>query len=218
MTGTEFFAGHLAAMPVVAIFRGQGVDETLALARSAWSTGVELVEIPVQSPPAVAAFEAVVAEGRSRGKAVGAGTVLTVEQVEMVAAAGAAFAVAPGFDPDVVRAAARLGLPFLPGVATASEVGAAVALGCTWLKAFPARELGATWAKALKGPFPHVRFVATGGMSAANAAEFLSAGYDAVALGTAFAKPEGIAALKVALDEWRGSAQPPAVASAALTA
>jgi Entner-Doudoroff aldolase len=190
-------------MPVVAIFRGQGTDLTLELARRAWEAGVDLVEVPVQTAEAFAAFEAVVAEGRNLGKDVGAGTVLTVAQVEAVAAAGGAFAVAPGFDPVVVRAAADAGLPFLPGVATASEVGAALALGSTWLKAFPARELGATWARALKGPFPQARFVATGGISADNAVAFLSSGYDAVALGTAFATQEGISALGGALDAWR---------------
>ena len=206
MTSSDFFSAHLADPPVVAIFRGQGVDATLALARAAWEAGVDLVEVPVQTPEAVAAFRAVLAVGRERGKAVGAGTVLTVDQVEMVAAAGGAFGVAPGFDPAVVQAASRLALPFLPGVATASEVGAAAALGCTWLKAFPARELGATWAKAIKAPFPQVHFVATGGMSPANAAQFLAAGYDAVALGNAFAHATGIAALMAALDEWRQSA------------
>ena len=153
----------------MAIFRGLGTTRSLELARTAWDLGIDVVELPIQSDADVEALAAVVAAGRERGRLVGAGTVVSTRHVELAASAGAAFTVSPGFDADVVRASAAAGMPPLPGVATASEVQAAMALGLTWLKAFPASLLGAGWFRAMAGPFPDARFVATGGMDAANA-------------------------------------------------
>ena len=76
-------------------------------------------------------------------------------------------------------------LPILAGVATPSEVQRAVALGLTWLKAFPAQWLGTDWFRHIRGPFPQVQFIATGGMDASNAADFLAAGVRVVAVGSA---------------------------------
>ena len=81
------------------------------------------------------------------------------------------------------------------GVATASEVQAAVGIGLRWLKAFPAARLTPAWFKDMAGPFPQVRFVATGGIHAQNAAEFLAAGASVVALGSALADPEQLPAI-----------------------
>ncbi|MFP3380732.1 bifunctional 4-hydroxy-2-oxoglutarate aldolase/2-dehydro-3-deoxy-phosphogluconate aldolase, partial [Bacillus sp. SIMBA_069] len=90
---------------------------------------------------------------------------LTVEQLDAAAAAGARYVVSPGLDAAVVRAAQERGIPILPGVATPSEVQAALGLGLTWLKAFPATWLGTQWFAHIRGPFPQVRFVATGGLN-----------------------------------------------------
>ncbi|MEO6827866.1 MAG: bifunctional 4-hydroxy-2-oxoglutarate aldolase/2-dehydro-3-deoxy-phosphogluconate aldolase, partial [Microbacteriaceae bacterium] len=152
-----------------------------------------LVEVPIQTPDAVPALEAVVAAGRERGKQVGSGTVTTVDQVRLSHKVGVAFTVSPGLDEDVVRLSAELGLPHLAGVATATEIQHAVKLGCTWVKAFPAATLGASWFKAIKhGPFPGISLVATGGMDASNAADFLAAGASMVAVGSALADPRQI--------------------------
>jgi 2-dehydro-3-deoxyphosphogluconate aldolase / (4S)-4-hydroxy-2-oxoglutarate aldolase len=134
----------------------------------------------------VTALEAAIGWGRRAGQVVGAGTVTSVALVNAVAAAGAAFTVAPGFHPEVVEASRAAQLPHLPGVATATEVQSAGAAGCRWQKAFPASVLGVPWIRAMRGPFPDVRFVATGGIDTANAPEFLAAGA-AVSLGSAFA-------------------------------
>jgi 2-dehydro-3-deoxyphosphogluconate aldolase / (4S)-4-hydroxy-2-oxoglutarate aldolase len=98
---------------------------------------------------------------------------------------GARYLVSPGFNASLVWEARRHGLPILPGVATPSEVQAATALGLTWLKAFPAHWLGTEWFRHIRGPFPGLRFVATGGMDASNAAQFLDAGVRVVAVGSA---------------------------------
>jgi Entner-Doudoroff aldolase len=166
--------------------RGQGA-ETVELCRRAGSAGIDLVEVPVQSPDDLAVLRDAVVEGRAAGRLVGAGTVVTVELVEQAVEAGAAFTVAPGLDEEVLRASRAAGLPHLPGVATATEVHRALQLGATWLKAFPAAALGPAWFTAMRGPFPQARFVATGGVAPANAAEFLAAGAAAASLGSAFA-------------------------------
>ena len=189
----------LAGRPLMAIFRGLGATRSLELARTAWDLGIDVVELPIQSDADVDALAAVVAAAREEGRLVGAGTVVSTRHVELAASAGAAFTVSPGFDADVVRASAAAGMPPLPGVATASEVQAAMALGLTWLKAFPASLLGAGWFRAMAGPFPDARFVATGGMDAANAGAFLDAGVRTVAVGSALEDPAQLPALAALL-------------------
>jgi 2-keto-3-deoxy-6-phosphogluconate aldolase len=88
--------------------------------------------------------------------------------------------------------AARLGLPLIPGVASATDIQTARRSGHRWMKAFPASVLGPDWIRAQRGPFPDVSFVATGGIDADNAAEFLDAGARVVALGASLARPDVI--------------------------
>jgi 2-dehydro-3-deoxyphosphogluconate aldolase/(4S)-4-hydroxy-2-oxoglutarate aldolase len=177
---------------VMAILRGLPPGETVRLANTAWDAGIDLVEVPIGTPDAMAALVATIGAGRRRGMTVGAGTVLTAEQLRIAAVAGAAFTVAPGLDAEVCSASARLGLPHLPGVATASEVQSALRLGLTWLKVFPANALGTSWFTTMSGPFPYVNFVATGGIDAANAANYLAAGAQMVGIGSALADPDQI--------------------------
>ncbi|MFF0223493.1 bifunctional 4-hydroxy-2-oxoglutarate aldolase/2-dehydro-3-deoxy-phosphogluconate aldolase [Streptomyces sp. NPDC004629] len=198
-----FFAHHLAATPVIGIFRGQDPTTTVELCHRAWDFGVDLVEIPVQSPAALPSLRAAVEAARARGKHVGAGTVTSAERVRAVVDIGAAFTVAPGLHPEVIEASAQAGLPHLPGVATATDIAAALAMGHTWLKAFPARQLGSDWITAQLAPFPDARFVATGGISADNAAAFLSAGCAAVAVGSALADPAALPQLRKAVSPVR---------------
>lgn len=186
---TPFFDSLFANQPVMAILRGLPPDQTVDLCRRAWDIGVDVVEVPVQSPDALPSLHAALAAGRERGRPVGAGTVVTPEQARSVHEAGAAFTVAPGYDPQVAAECAALGLPHLPGVATSSEINQALRTGHTWLKAFPAAQLGAGWIRAQLAPFPTVRFVATGGVDADNAADFLSAGCRVVAVGSALQDP-----------------------------
>lgn len=185
----DWFESAFATAPIMAILRGLGVDRSLELAHVAWNLGIEAVEVPLQSDIDRDALAAVVEAGRARGKHVGAGTILDERTVNDAAAAGAAFTVSPGWDLDVVRASERKGMPSLPGVATATEVHEAQRAGLHWLKAFPAAALGPSWFTMMRGPFPGVRFVATGGMDAGNAHAFLEAGVRVVAVGSALADP-----------------------------
>jgi 2-dehydro-3-deoxyphosphogluconate aldolase/(4S)-4-hydroxy-2-oxoglutarate aldolase len=170
---------------LMAILRGFLPAEAVALASTAWDLGISAVEVPVQTEDALPSLRAVVAAGRERGRTVGAGTVISDAQLAAVDEAGAGFTVAPGLDLDIAAASAERGMPHLPGVATATELQRATAHGLAWVKVFPAAVLGASWFTLLRGPFPAVKFVATGGMSATNAAEFLDAGVQIVAVGSA---------------------------------
>ncbi len=185
MPSNNEFNDLFRGQPLMAILRGMGEAKSLAVARQAWDLGIDLVEIPIQADEDLRALAAVAAAGMQRGKLVGAGTVVTLEHVAQAAAGGAAFTVSPGLDLAVVQASTDAGMPTLPGVATASEVQMALGSGLTWLKAFPASVLGAAWFTAMAGPFPKARFVATGGMGAANAGKFLAAGASVVAVGSA---------------------------------
>lgn len=175
---------------LMAILRGFGAERSVELAGQAWTLGVDCVEIPIQNHDDLEALRAVVAAGADAGKSVGAGTVVALDHVRQARAAGAAFTVSPGYDPGICHASFEAGMPPLPGVASATEVQAAMRQGLTWLKAFPAALLGPAWFRQLSGPFPGANFVATGGMDASNAEEFLSAGVQMVAVGSALADPQ----------------------------
>lgn len=196
-----FFETTFAGSPLMAILRSAGTERALRVAATAWDLGLDSVEVTIQSPADVEALRAVAERGRERGAVVGAGTIVTPEQVGIAVAAGAGYLVSPGLDPVVVRAAQDAGIPILPGVATPSEVQQALALGLTWLKAFPAQWLGSGWFTHIRGPFPQAQFIATGGMNAVNAGEFLDAGVRVVAVGSALEDPaqlEKLAALLAA--------------------
>lgn len=177
----EVFRGQ----PVMAILRGFPPTRTVELAERAWGAGIDVVEVPVQSAEGFAALSAAVEAGRRAGREVGAGTVVSSDQMRQVADAGATFAVSPGLDLTLVESARECGLAYLPGAGTATEVQLAAKAGVTLLKGFPASVLGPGWFRAMRGPFPQMAFVATGGIDASNATQFLDAGVAAVAVGSA---------------------------------
>lgn len=188
----DFFSEGFAGMPVMGIFRGSSPERTVELCHAAWDAGVSLVEVPVMSPREIPVLEAAVAAGRERGRPVGAGTILSVEQLEVVAAIGADFTVAPGVDVGVLDQSLAWGIPHLPGVATSTDIATAVSRGWGWVKAFPAAQLTPEWIRAQRGPFPQVQFVATGGITADNAQLFLDAGCSGVAVGSALTDPDSV--------------------------
>lgn len=171
----------LDASPVLAIVRYPGGHRLAKAVRALAAGGIQAAEVTSTTPGWLDA----IAETSSGGEGllVGGGTVLTVRHVRDVAAAGGAFVVSPGLDAAVVRQAQRLGLVPIPGVFTGTEVSAAVQLGVTLLKLFPAGSVGPGYLRQLRGPFPDLRFVPTGGLSAADAASWFDAGAYAVGLG-----------------------------------
>jgi 2-dehydro-3-deoxyphosphogluconate aldolase/(4S)-4-hydroxy-2-oxoglutarate aldolase len=184
------FDGLFATSPVMAILRGYGPARSVRIASIAWSVGITCIEIPMQNAVDQESLAVVADVATASGHFVGVGTVLDPAAVDRAHALGARFTVSPGFDPEVARASLDRGMPHLPGVATASEVHQARKFGLHWLKAFPAADLGASWITNIRAPFPDVRIVATGGISAQNARQFLDAGAAAVAVGSALSDPE----------------------------
>ncbi|MFF3663937.1 bifunctional 4-hydroxy-2-oxoglutarate aldolase/2-dehydro-3-deoxy-phosphogluconate aldolase [Streptomyces olivochromogenes] len=134
--------------------------------------GARCAEVTFRTPGAERVLKAMAAHG---GLAVGAGTVLTPEQVERAVAAGARFVVSPGFDEEVVVKCRELGVPVVPGIATATELMRALKAGITTVKLFPAEPLGGLRTlRALAAPFPGMRFVPTGGIDASRMAGYLA--------------------------------------------
>jgi 2-dehydro-3-deoxyphosphogluconate aldolase / (4S)-4-hydroxy-2-oxoglutarate aldolase len=151
------------------------VEDAVALAQALQDGGLPIIEVTFRTPAAAACVRAITQAFPFM--LVGAGTLLEVDQVHRARAAGAQFGVAPGLNETVVQAARALGMPFVPGVATASEVERALALGCQLQKLFPADVLGGVkLLKALAGPYGHtgVKFIPLGGVNAANAGEYLA--------------------------------------------
>lgn len=198
-TAPSWFDTAFEGQRVMVILRGRPPATTVALCHRAWDLGITQVEVPVQSPDAVPSLRAAVAAGAERGHGVGAGTVTTLDQLAEVAAIGVSFTVAPGLDDDVVRWSSERGLPHLPGVGTPSEIQRAVRHGLGWVKAFPASVLGTAWFSAMRGPFPTLRTVATGGMTVSSVEPYLAAGARIVSLGSALEDPAQLEALGLLL-------------------
>jgi len=164
--------GKAGIIPVIVI---EKEEQAVPLARALVTGGLPVLEVTFRTAAAAGAIAAIRREVPEA--VVGAGTVLTPEMVKAAKAAGAAFAVAPGFDPAVVAAAKAEGLPFCPGVATASELSQALSAGCRMVKFFPAEAAGGVkMIKNLLGAFRFtgVRFMPTGGVNLANVADYLA--------------------------------------------
>lgn len=161
--------GRARVVPVVVVD-----DETqgLGVAKALSDGGLPVAEVTFRTAGARAAIAAIAAEHPDL--LVGAGTVVTPRQVDEAVEAGARYLVSPGTSAAVVKAAQAAGIPILPGVASASDIMAALELGVTTVKLFPAGVVGGPAAiKALSAPFGQVRFVPTGGVSATNLPEYL---------------------------------------------
>ena len=183
---------RFGVVPVIAI---ESAEAALPLADALLEGGLPVAEITFRT---AAAAEVIAQMARHRpALLVGAGTVLSAENVKAAKAAGARFAVAPGLNPAVVQHAAQAVLPFAPGICTPSEIEQALELGCRIVKFFPAEPSGgAEMVKALAAPYSHlgVRFLPTGGVNPGNLATYLAVKAVAAVGGTWIAKPEDLAA------------------------
>ena len=125
---------------------------------------------------------------------IGAGTVLSVEEVRAAHDSGATFIVSPDSDPEVIAETKRLGMASIPGAMTPTEIKRAYALGADIVKLFPADDLGYHYIQNLKGPMPHIPLMATGGVNPDTIPEFLSRGIIAVGTGITIFRPDLVAA------------------------
>jgi 2-dehydro-3-deoxyphosphogluconate aldolase/(4S)-4-hydroxy-2-oxoglutarate aldolase len=170
----ERLTARLKEAPLVAVLVIDDAEDALPLGRALLKGGVRAMELTLRTPIALDALERIVAELPEM--LAGVGTILTPEQAEEAKRRGAAFGVAPGMNPRVIRAAMEAGLPFAPGIATPSDLEAALELGCTVMKIFPAEPLGGvSYLKAIHAPYAHrgVSFIPLGGLSAANLQSYL---------------------------------------------
>ncbi len=160
-----------AVAPVVPVLVVRDVAYAAPLARALVAGGLPALEVTLRTP---AALDVIRAMAAVPGGIVGAGTLLTPEDVAAAKAAGAQFGVSPGATDRLLAAAAEIGLPLLPGAATASEAMSLLERGYRMVKFFPAEAVGGAAAlKALGGPLPQLRFCPTGGISAALAPDYL---------------------------------------------
>lgn len=165
MSGSPASLGGQRIVPVVVI---DDAAQAVGLAEALLAGGIGCAEFTLRTP---AALDALAAASAVPGFVAGVGTVITPAQLHAAADAGARFAVAPGFDEEIVTLGADRGLDVVPGVATPTEVSRALRAGVDHVKLYPAGALGGTaYLDALVGPFPGVRFLPSGGVSAASAA------------------------------------------------
>ena len=158
---------------LVAVLTIERVEDAIPLARALVAGGICTLEITLRTPAGAEAAKAVHAEVPEA--VVGLGTVTRVADLELARRLGLPFAFSPGATPELLDAARGLGVPFVPGIATASELIAALSRGFGTVKLFPAEQLGGAGAiKALGGPFPQVLFNPTGGVSEANLGGYLA--------------------------------------------
>jgi 2-dehydro-3-deoxyphosphogluconate aldolase/(4S)-4-hydroxy-2-oxoglutarate aldolase len=171
----------LASDRVAAVVRGRRVADPARLAAALAAEGVRCVEFTFTIP---GVLDVIAAAASAEGAVVGAGTVLTADDARAAIEAGARFIVAPGLALDIVEPCRAAGIPFFLGALTPTEVMKAVAAGSAAVKLFPAGLGGPRYLKDLRGPYPQVSFVPSGGITPDNAPEFLAAGAIAVFAGS----------------------------------
>lgn len=177
---------------IIAIVRGADQTQALAIAKALYEGGITMVEVTFnQKDPSthISTANAIRAiKGEMGGRMlVGAGTVTSVELAEMAAEAGAQYIISPDTDPEVIRRTRDLGLVSIPGAYTPTEAKQAHNAGADFVKLFPCVGDAPAYLKAICAPFNHIRFLAVGGVSADNAADFLKTGAVGVGVGSCLA-------------------------------
>ena len=203
------FAVACAELPLVAILRGVRPDEAVPIGSALVEAGWRMIEVPLYSPDPLLSIAALA--DAFPDALIGAGTVLSASAVRDVHAAGAELVVAPNFDRDVIAEAVELGIAALPGVLSASEAFAALAVGAVGLKLFPAEMVPPSAVKALRAVLdPATILLPVGGISLANMQAYRDAGANGFGIGSSLYKP-GMSAEDVGeaarhwVDAWRAA-------------
>lgn len=177
------------SLPLIGILRGITPDEVVDVGEALLAAGLDRLEVPLNSPEPLESIRRLV-EALGDRAAVGAGTVLTPEQVRDVHAAGGRLIVSPNCRPAVIEETRRLGMASYPGIVTPSEAFDALDAGATALKLFPAVQVGIEGMKAVRAVLPAgTELYAVGGIGVDNFAQWRTAGVDGAGLGSALYKP-----------------------------
>ena len=171
------------------VVRADHIPDAARLCRALADGGIRTVELTFTTP---GVLDHLAAAAEVPGVLLGAGTVLTADEARAAIDAGARFLVTPGLRPAVAAVAVAAGVPVMLGAFTPTEVATAVDLGSAAVKIFPAGRLGPAYLSDLRGPYPHVELLPSGGISADNAAAFLAAGATAVCAGTSVVPPAAV--------------------------
>lgn len=179
----------LDACGIIAILRGVSPNEVVAVSQGLYEAGVRVVEVPLNSPEPFKSVE-LLSQAFAGRLIIGAGTVLNVEDVDLLKAAGGMISVSPDCNIDVIARATELGIDPLPGVFTATEAFAAIRAGAKHLKLFPAEAASPATIKAWKAVLPKdVKVYAVGGVTPDNMADWLAAGASGFGIGSNLFKP-----------------------------
>ena len=175
--------------PIIAILRGVQPAEAVAIAGVILAAGIDKIEVPLNSPSPLESISAIVKAYGDRAL-IGAGTVLTIVQVQQVRAAGGKLAVSPNCDPAVIAATIAAGMQSWPGIFTPSEAFTALQAGATGLKFFPGNMAGPKGLKAMRAILPTgTQVYAVGGAGPENFVEWIAASADGFGLGSSIFKP-----------------------------
>jgi 2-dehydro-3-deoxyphosphogluconate aldolase / (4S)-4-hydroxy-2-oxoglutarate aldolase len=179
----------IAADRALTVVRAPSISDPVALAETLVQSGIRAVELTFTTPGAVDHLRA----ASATDAVLGMGTVLSADQAGVALDAGAKFLVTPGIRADVARVAAESATPVIMGALTPTEVLLALDLGAAAVKIFPASALGPRYFTDLRGPFPDVALIPSGGVNDGNAADFLACGAVAVSAGTGVVPPQAVA-------------------------
>lgn len=178
-----------SAVPVVAILRGVRPNEVISIGRALIDAGIRVIEVPLNSPDPLHSIRTLALEF-SHDAAIGAGTVLSLEQLDAVIKAGGRIAVAPNTDEKIIRAACDAGVEPMPGIFSPTEAFVALAAGANYLKLFPASVVGPAGLRAMRAVLPaDARVLAVGGVGAETIDAWRLAGANGFGIGSEIYRP-----------------------------
>lgn len=189
MSASELFDLYFRQCPLIGIIRGVTPDEALATARALYDGGIRIIEVPLNSPDPLTSIRTI-SGSLGEDALVGAGTVLTVDDVEKVRQAGGRLVVSPNMNPEVISATAERGMVSCPGIFTPTEAFTALRAGATVIKLFPAEGASPKVVKAIRAVLPKdVTLLIVGGVTPESMEGWLDAGANGFGLGGGLYKP-----------------------------
>ena len=188
----SFDPAQFKCMPLIAILRGQRLIDVPPIVNALASGGFYAVEITMNSPSAAEQIRTAIEIGPEHIR-IGAGTVTTMEELDVAHQAGSTFIVTPVVVPEIIKECVHRKLPIFPGAFTPSEIHTAHQLGATMVKLFPAHQLGPDYIRDLKAPLSAIPILATGGITPENIPDYIRAGADGFGIGSPLMAKEFIA-------------------------